>query len=61
MISVILFLTFLEARASHGPGLSVTLSVCLSVRHTLADICSVKPCLVLYGPVLDIGYYILDI
>ena len=30
---------FLEARASHGPGLSVTRSVCLSVCHTLADLC----------------------
>ena len=29
---------FLEARASHGPGLSVTRSVGLSVCHTLADL-----------------------
>ena len=36
-----------QARASHGSRLPLT----HSVGHTLADLCSVKPCTVLYNPV----------
>ena len=42
-------LRFLEARASHGPGMSVTRSVTRSFGHTLADLYSEQPFLVLYS------------
>ena len=44
---MIIKLVFLEARASHGPGMSVT----RSLGHTLADLCSVQPFIVLYSPI----------
>ena len=37
----LVYSVFLEARASHGLGLSLTRSVRLGVCHTLADLCSV--------------------